>query len=333
MRVLAIADLLINAAMMEKGFKELRDRGHEVVIREWLHQDVKTLQHDNLIVEQQSANAIALPDDLVRDIADFEMVVVQFAPMGRAVLSRAGKLKYVGVLRAGTENVDAAAAKEHGIEIIPTPGRNARAVAEFTVGMILSEMRNIARSHAALKQAVFRKDFPNADAIPELGGKTIGLIGYGNIGSLVARFLSAFDCRILVYDPYLKDRPSEVEMADSLEVLLAESDVVSMHMRLSDESKDMISLPQFKMMKRSAYFINTARSGLVKQDDLVTALSGKLIAGASIDVFDREPIPAGDPILALDNITITPHLAGSTIDAFSNTPRLFTERFVKSHLS
>lgn len=331
MRILAIADLLLTVEMMEHGFDALKAEGHEVIIREWKHPDIKTLQADNLIVEQQGANAIDLPDDLIHDIAGFDMVIVQFAPIGAKLIAMAKKLRYIGVLRAGSENVDSKAAEAKGMKVIATPGRNARAVAEFTVGMILSETRNIARTHAAMRQGIFMKDSPNSQAIPELYRKVVGLIGFGYIGSLVAHFLSVFDCRVIVYDPYLKEKPTGIELVGSLDKLLAESDIVSMHMRLSSDTQRMIGANEFKLMRKNAYFINTARSGLVDQSALVEALRTKTIMGAAIDVFDREPIPPGDPILSLDNITLTPHLAGSTRDAFANTPLLFSERFIRDH--
>lgn len=332
MRVLAIGDTFIPAEAVEKGLEGLRKLGHEVVVRHWRHAGLPELQADNLIVEQRGANAVALPPELVADVDRYDMLVVQFAPVGAEVIKRGSKLKYIGVLRAGTENVDAAAAKAAGIEIIPTPGRNARAVAEFTVGMILSEIRNIARAHAAMKGNKFRKDFPNSTCIPELLDKKVGLIGLGHIGSLVAKFLGSFDCDILVYDPYLDKAPAGVAKVDSLDELLERSDIVSMHMRLTDQTRHMIGAAQLARMKPSAYLVNTARSGLVDEKALVEALQAKRIMGAAIDVFENEPLPVDDPIVRLDNITLTPHMAGTTYDAFMNTPKLFCDRFIKSRL-
>lgn len=328
MRVLAIADKFIPADMMKAGFAALERLGHEVVVREWFHPDVKALQADNLAVEQRGADAVELPAGLADDIGGYDMLVVQFAPVGGRLIARAGRLKWIGVLRAGTENVDAAAAAAAGIEVVPTPGRNARAVAEFTVGMILAETRNIARAHAAMKHNRFRKDFPNADAIPEMSGKEVGLIGLGHIGGMVARLLSSFDCRLLVYDPFLKEAP-----AGDLDSLLSRADVVSIHMRLTGDTRHMIGERELGLMKPTAYLINTARSGLVDENALVEALRAKAIMGAAIDVFEKEPLPAGHPFLGLDNITLTPHLAGSTRDAFANTPGLFCERFINDRLS
>lgn len=333
MRVLAIGDAFIPAEMMRPGFAALEKLGHEVVVRQWRHPDIKALQADNLIIEQRGPEAVGLPPDLTADIGEYELLVVQFAPVAKDVVARGKKLRQIGVLRAGTENVDAAAARSAGIEIIATPGRNARAVAEFTVGMILAETRNIARGHAALKAGNFRKSFPNSDRIPELYRKKVGLIGLGHIGGLVAEFLRGFSCDILVFDPYLDKAPAGVRKVDDLAELLAEADIVSMHMRLTDETRHMIGAAELALMKPSAYLVNTARSGLIDEKALAAALENKQIMGAALDVFDNEPIPEGDPLLRLDNLTLSPHMAGSTYDAFSNTPALFCERYIKTRLA
>ncbi|MCC8165867.1 MAG: 2-hydroxyacid dehydrogenase [Planctomycetes bacterium] len=328
MRVLAIADAFIPAPVMDAGFAAFRRAGHDVTVREWPHADIEALQTDNLLIEQQGANALQLPDDLVQDIADYDMLVVQFAPVGTALIERAARLKYIGVLRAGLENVDSAAAAARNVTVIPTPGRNARAVAEFTVGLILGEIKNIARSHAAMKQGVFRKEYVNTGQVPELLDKTVGLVGLGHIGGLVAKFLQPFGCRVLVHDPFLTDLPAGLERAERLDDLLASSDIVSLHMRLTDQTKNLIGAAELAKMKPAAYLINSARSGLIDESALVQALENRSIMGAALDVFDSEPLPAGHPFLTLDNVTLTPHMAGTTRDAFANTPKLFCERFL-----
>ena len=145
MKCLAITDLFINAAMMESGLKALRDNGIEVEVREWSHGSVEKLQEDNLRVEQEGAEAVALPEALLQGTDDIDILITQFAPVNTAVFDKLPKLKYVGVLRGGVENVNLQVANARGVEVMNTPGRNARSVAEFTVGMILAEMRNIAR--------------------------------------------------------------------------------------------------------------------------------------------------------------------------------------------
>ncbi|MEK5107578.1 2-hydroxyacid dehydrogenase [Cytobacillus sp. FSL K6-0129] len=327
MKCLAIADLFITKEMMEQGLKTLIDNGIELAIREWRHESLEALQKDNLAIEQQGSEAVCLPENLYDDIDQYEVIITQFAPIGQKVIEKATNLKLIGVLRGGVENIHINEAKARGVEVINTPGRNARSVAEFTVGMILSEIRNIARSHAALKQGDWRKDFSNADFVPELEDRTIGIIGYGHIGQLVGKFLSGFDTRIIFYDPYFQGETA-FEQVD-LETILSDSDVVTLHGRLTEETKHLIGYEQLAMMKSTAVLINTARSGLVCEEDLIRALNEKQIAGAAIDTFDHEPLGEASPFLDLDNVTITAHLAGSTIDAFKNTPKKLAKSIVQ----
>ncbi|MEK4201622.1 2-hydroxyacid dehydrogenase [Cytobacillus sp. FSL K6-0265] len=319
MKCLAIADLFITKEMMEQGLNTLIDSGFELTIREWRHENLEALQKDNLAIEQQGSEVVCLPENLYDDIDQYDVIITQFAPIGQKVIEKATSLKLIGVLRGGVENIHINEAKARGVEVINTPGRNARSVAEFTVGMILSEIRNIARSHAALKQGDWRKDFSNVDFVPELEDRTIGIIGYGHIGQLVGKFLSGFDTRIIFYDPYFQGETAFEEV--DLETLLSDSDVVTLHGRLTEETKHLIRYEQLAMMKNTAVLINTARSGLVCEDDLIRALNEKQIAGAAIDTFDQEPLGEASPFVDLDNVTITAHLAGTTIDAFKNTPK------------
>jgi D-3-phosphoglycerate dehydrogenase / 2-oxoglutarate reductase len=327
-RVLAIADQFIPAPVMDRGLEPLRAAGIEVVVREWPHASIEELQRDNLKVELGGPEAVELPPFLFADMARYQGLIVQFAPVSAGVMAGAEGLSLIAVLRSGVENVDAAAAAARGIAVANTPGRNARAVAEFALGLMISETRNIARTHEALRRGVWLKDYPNGGSgIPELYGKTVGLVGFGQVARLLSGFLHAFGCSLLVYDPYFRPEAQSpgaprVEATD-LPTLLRDSDIVSIHARYTEETQGLIGEKEFALMKPSAILVNTARSGLVDQAALVRALRERRITGAAIDVFDREPIPADDEILRLDNITITPHIAGSTRDAFGNSPGLF----------
>ena len=347
MKLLAISDTYIPADFMLDGLSGLEDLGVDVEVRHWAHDDLIGLQQDNLKIETDGPDAIELPGGITRDLASFDVVVVQFAPVGSSFIDRAENLKLIGVLRGGVENVAVEHATEKGISVMNTPGRNARAVAECTMGMILAEIRNIARSHADLKRNNWHRSFPNSDMIPELCGKTIGLVGYGAVGRLVAGYLKAFGSRIIAFDPYFTgiscgegvpplnrgpeardtgdlhsaSDPSPVKMVD-LEHLMSNSDVVSLHARLTDESYHLIGEKEMAMMKPTAVLINTARSGLVDEPALIKALEQKKIAGAALDVFDEEPLPPDHPFVRLSNVTITAHLAGSTIDSFKNSPKM-----------
>ena len=321
MRLLAISDTYIPREFMQQGFAGLGDLGVDVEVRRWEHPTLIDLQEANLAIEQGGPDAVTLPPEVTEDVADFQIVSVQFTPISRSFIDAARSLKVIGVLRGGTENVDVEFATSRGVTVLNTPGRNARAVAECALGMILAEVRNIARSHGCLKNGDWRRSFPNSDAIPELCQKTVGLVGYGAVGRLVAGYLEAFGSRIMACDPYCTGDPAPAELVD-LETLMKESDVVSIHARLTEESHHLIGRAELALMKPGAILVNTARSGLVDEEALVQALSRRQIMGAALDVFDTEPLPPDHPLARLDNVTITPHLAGSTIDAFRNSPKL-----------
>lgn len=321
MKLLAVSDPFIPEAPMTRGLAPLKERGIDVTVRPWPLPDIETLQNINLAVERGGPEAIPTPLDVFDGAEDTEILVVQFFPVPRAVFDKLPNLKLVCVLRGGLENIDLNAAKEKGVTVLNTPGRNARAVAEFTVGMMLAETRNIARCHAAMKKSIWLKDFPNSSFVPEISGKTIGFVGFGHIGKLVAQFLSGFGCTYLIYDPFIKDVPEGARIVP-LDELMRESDIITIHARLLPETHHLVGEKQIALMKQSAVIVNTARSGLLDQDALVRALREKRITGAALDVFDREPIPEDDPIMALDNVTMTSHAAGTTDDAFYGSPVL-----------
>lgn len=328
MNILAIGDQFIRSAVMEAGLEELQGAGNRIVVREWKHDSIEELQRDNLLIEQGGSGAVKLSPELFADIASYDALIVQFTPVSAAIIESAKALKFIAVLRSGVENVDLKAASARNVAVVNTPGRNARAVAEFTLGMMLAETRNIARTHEALRRGNWLKDYPNSiSGIPELYLKTIGLVGFGQVARLLAGYLMAFGCQIIVYDPFYQGDVPEI-VSVNLETLLRRSDIVSVHARYSSETHGLIGEAQFALMKKTAILVNTARSGLVDQRALVNALRERRIQGAAIDVFDNEPISKEDGILDLDNITLTPHLAGSTKDAFENSPRLFAANFL-----
>ncbi len=321
MHLLAISDNYIPAEFMRQGFASLEDLGVHVQVRSWEQPSLIDLQQANLAIELHGPDAVTLPPEVTEGIERFDIVCVQFAPLGQAVVAAAENLKVIGVLRGGTENVAVPQATERGITVLNTPGRNARAVAECTLGLILSEVRNIARGHAALRSGIWTRDFPNRDEIPELNERTVGLVGYGAVARLLAGYLQALGCRILAYDPFVTGDTASVQIVD-LPDLLQQSDIVSLHARYSEETRHLIGSAQLALMKPTAVLVNTARSGLVDERALVDALQRRAIGGAALDVFDEEPLPAAHPLIRLENVTLVPHIAGSTIDAFRNSPKM-----------
>jgi D-3-phosphoglycerate dehydrogenase / 2-oxoglutarate reductase len=320
-KLLALADHYIPPDYLRSGLAPLAELGVATEVRHWSHATLVELQHANLAIEKGGPDAVALPAELTANLEDFDIVVVQFAPLARAFIAAARRLKVIAVLRGGTENIDVPFATERGIAVLNTPGRLARAVAECTVGLILAEIRNLARGHARLMQGRWDRSFPNSDGIPELYRRIVGLVGYGAVAQLVAKYLEAFGCQLLASDPFFTGNPAPAALTD-LADLLRRSDVVSLHARLCPETQGLIGAKELTLMKASAVLVNTARSGLVDEAALVAALRERRLMGAALDVFDLEPLPADHPFLRLENVTLTPHLAGSTRDGFRNSPVL-----------
>jgi D-3-phosphoglycerate dehydrogenase len=269
------------------------------------------------------------PDEIVRFVDGAEILINHLAPVNGDILDRLPKLKLIAVSRGGPVNIDVAACKARKVKLVNTPGRNSSAVAEFTIAAILAETRLIRAGHEALRQGVWRGDLYRFDKIDsELSEMTVGLIGYGHIGTKVVRLLKPFGCRILVCDPYVpisaEDREDGVEQVD-LDALLKRSDVVSLHARVTEETKGFLAAPQFARMKPGAYFINTARGPMVNYDDLYQALKSRHIRGAMLETFWLEPPPPESPLLKLDNVTLTPHIAGASTTTVRIAARMIAE--------
>lgn len=329
-KCLAIADQFINENMMAEGLKSLEPEGFQIDIKTWQHDNLEALQEDNITLEKQGSEAVALPEYLMKNIDQYEYIITQFAPIGKKVIDQATNLKFIGVLRAGIENVNKEYAEKKGITVYNTPGRSKTSVSEYTVGLILTEIRNIARADAKLRSGKWEKHYPNGVLAPELKDSTVGLIGYGAIGQIVANLIRRFGSKIIFFDDYFKGETKDVQV--SLEELVQRADIISMHYRLTPETRNLLNKRHFKMMKANAVVINSARSGLINEKDLIEALRTKTIAGAAVDVFDTEPLPANHPYLTLDNITITPHIAGSTIGNFANSPKILAQRIINEFL-
>lgn len=255
------------------------------------------------------------------DVADFigkaEVLVMHQSPVTNSMLDKLPNLRLIGCSRGGPVNVDIKAANARGIKVVRAPGRNASAVAEFTIGAILAETRKIRIGHEALRAGNWRGDLYRADTTGrELNEMTVGVVGYGKIGTRLVKILQAFGCRILVCDPYVQLEPADTQAGVeqvTLDTLLAESDVVTLHPRVSDETTGMINKTTLSKMKRDALLVNTARGPLCNYDDLYEALSQGTIGSAMLETFSIEPTPPDWPLLQLDNVTLTPHIAGASV--------------------
>lgn len=263
------------------------------------------------------------PAEVARLAQDADVLLTHVAPVTQSVIDAAPNLRIIGCCRGGPVNINVTAATARGIPVVNAPARNSQAVVEFTVGLILAECRGIARAHAALSQGVWLGDLYRYDRTGrELRGQTIGLIGFGAIAQSLVAYLKPFELHILAFDPFVpaaRCTELEVEQVD-LPTLLVRSDIVSLHARVTPQTVGMMGAAQFAQMKPGAYFINTARGPLVDYDALYEALRSGNLGGAGIDCFPEEPPPPDWPLLNLPNVTVTPHIAGSSKNSAERGP-------------
>lgn len=250
-------------------------------------------------------------DDLIAALDGVRVCLTQMAPFTARVFEARPELEMVAVCRGGPVNVDLVAADAAGVAVAQAPGRNAAAAAEFAVGMTLAALRRIPLADSELRAGRWRGDFYDyAEAGLELDGATVGLVGYGAIGRIVARVLRAFGATVLVSDPYAPDEEG-IELTD-LDDLLRRSNVVSLHARLTDETRGLIGARELDLLPHGAVLVNTARGGLLDYGPLPAALESGRLGGLALDVYDVEPPPPDWPLHTAPNVVATPHLAGAT---------------------
>ncbi|MEW6009931.1 phosphoglycerate dehydrogenase [Methanobacterium alkalithermotolerans] len=254
------------------------------------------------------------PEELVEVIKEYDAIVVRSrTKVTREVIEAGSKLKVIARAGVGVDNVDVQAATEKGIMVINAPESTSITVAEHSMGLMMSLARKISIADKSVKSGQWEKSkFMGI----ELNNKTLGIVGMGRIGSQVVIRAKAFNMEILVYDPYIS-KEAGAEMGVSvvdLETLLKESDVITIHVPLTPETRHLISTREMEIMKNTAFIINCARGGIVDEDALYYALKNDIIGGAALDVFESEP-PQESPLLELDNLLATPHIGASTAEA------------------
>lgn len=321
-KILCVADGAVTLDMMQ-DLKALEQFGAEVTIIEDTEMSSIGKITDRMgLLERSGIDAAPTCKALLNNVQDADIVVVHVAAVNREVINAARRLKLVAVLRGGVENADIRALEERDIPLINAPWRSANAVADFTVGMMIAENKNIARSHHLLKNGTWSKQYVNQSYIRDMRKCTVGLVGFGHIGSRVAKRLTGFESEVIVYDPFIpqdQTLPHGAQLVDNLDELLDRSDFVSLHMRISAETRHIINTETLSRMKPTAYLINTARADLVDEDALFAALKSRSIGGAAIDVYALEPIDESHPFVELDNITLVSHLAGTSADTMQTS--------------
>ena len=238
---------------------------------------------------------VGRPEDYFDFISDLDVLVTHLAPVTADSLDHAPDLKVIGVSRGGPVNIDSAAAARRGV---------------------VAETRNLVRGHMNVLGGAFKREFYHIDHVgPELCELTLGIIGYGDIGMRVARLAAAFGCRIIVSDPFKElteeDRALGIEKV-ALDALISTADVVTLHPRVTPETRGMIDRSRIESMKKGAYIVNTTRGEVLDYDALYDALKSGHLSGAALDTFNPEPPPADWPLLKLPNVTLSPHIAGAS---------------------
>lgn len=255
-------------------------------------------------------------DELCAIIGDYECLIIRSGTKVTGKVIDAGKkLRVIGRAGVGVDNVDIPYATEKGILIMNTPSANILSAAEHSCAMLLALARNIPFAHDSMHKGEWKRSKYTG---VEMNGKVLGIIGVGRVGGEVARRMKSFNMTLVGYDPFLPKEVADeigVRLTD-LEEVIKISDFMTIHTPLLPETRNMISMPQFKMMKPNARIANVARGGIVNEEDLYTALKEKVIAGAAFDVWCSEPLtPEESKLLELDNLVTTPHLGASTVEA------------------
>ncbi len=328
MKIVVVGDSPVPSQNFVNALEKLNLGNKEIVEIEWKTKDKQDFQKKILNIESNGPTAEEPPQELYDEIQDANILMVHYAPVPKEIIDRGKNLELIATCRGGLEHIDIKCATKKGIPVIHVI-RNAEAVADFTLGLILAETRNIARSHEAIKRGQWRRDYVNSKHTTILRNQKVGLVGLGHIGKLMASKLTALGVEVIGYDPYvnqeeLKFNNINIEMV-SLETLFKESDIVSLHLRLTEETEGMVNKELLSLMKPTSYIINTSRAGVVKEEDLIEVLERRGIMGAALDVFWEEPLSEDSPLLDLDNVTLTSHLAGDTVDAIPKSPKLLVE--------
>lgn len=287
--------ILVSDPLHEKGLQIFKDQGFEVEVNTGLS-----------------------PEDLHQVIKGVDGLVIRSATqVNKELLEAADQLKVVGRAGTGLDNVDIPEATAHGVVVMNTPGQNSNAAAELAMGHIFALSRHIARGNRGIKDGKWEKKQLRGR---ELKGKTLGIVGMGNIGHILAELGTGVKMKVIGFDPFLGDADIKARGADpvSFEDMLVQADYISIHVPKTAETTNLFSAANLAKMKDGAYLINCARGGIVDEVALCDALSSGKLAGAALDVFEVEPLPADSRLIYADELTCTPHLGANTFEAQEN---------------
>lgn len=293
MKISLLEPLRVPKEYIEELAKPLIDAGHEFV-----YYDEKTTD----------------PNELYERSKDSEVVIIANNPYPKEVIEKLTTTKLINVAFTGVDHVDGASAKEKGIKIANASGYATQAVAELSIGLVLSVYRAINQGDTDIRKG---EAFPGLIQGQEIHGKTVGIVGTGTIGIQTAKLFKAFGAKLLGYNRSKKQEAIDMGIEYvSLDTLIETSDIISVHLPMTEDTKHLLGKPELEKMKESAIIINVARGPIIDNEALADALANKTIAGAGIDVFDMEPPIADDyPLLKVQNAVLTPHVGFLTDEA------------------
>jgi len=263
-------------------------------------------------------------DEFIAEARDADAVIGRGRRITRPIIASLEKCVVIGLGSVGADTVDVDAATDHGIVVTNVPDVFIEEVADHALGLLLGAFRRLPTMHKMTVENRWAEGRPLLSEFPRLWGQTIGLISFGNVARAVARRCPAFGLRVLAYDPFVGELEMSgvgVEPVTSLMELLERSDFVSMHAPLNDDTRHMLSDAHFKRMKNTGLLINTGRGPTVDEVALIKALQAGEIAGAALDVFETEPVAADNPLLGMDNVLCTPHVASASARMAPETRR------------
>ncbi|MCS7108279.1 MAG: hydroxyacid dehydrogenase [Sulfolobales archaeon] len=271
-------------------------------------------------------------EDVLKGVAGSDAILVRRGRVDKSVMDVCPNLKIVSIYGVGIDRVDVEEATRRGVLVTNGRGSNSTAVAELTIGLTIMALRNLYQLVDKMRVGSWEEANKYATGY-EVCGKTVGLVGIGNIGSRVAKILKAMEARVIAYDPYVSAEKAKewgVELVD-LDTLVKESDIISIHAMLTKETQHLINEDKLRKMKKSAIIVNTARGGIIDTEALVKALKEGWIAGAALDVTDPEPIPPNHPLLKLPNVIITPHVGGGTVESANRMSFMAVEEIIRAY--
>ena len=289
------------------------------------------LHEDGMAVLAKAKAEVAItnngdPKAMLPELLDAEGLIIRIGSIDRETMLQAKNLKVIGRPGVGVDDVDVEAATELGIPVVIAPGANTRSVAEHAFALMFACAKDLVHSDREIRKGNF--NVRSSYKAYEILGKTLGLIGYGHIGSILADMASAVGMKIAVYDPFVKKEAIEAKgyryEADLKEVMKS-ADVISLHVPLTPQTKNLISTAELALMKPNGIIINCARGGIIDEKALAEALAANKIHSAATDVLATEPVLSTEPLFAHENIIVTPHMAGQTKEAASGVATMAAE--------